>query len=223
MASPNQELGIFSSHAGSRASSQTLLFGQVMFLVAVSLAFFAGGAYIGRDLSYGTGIIFELVAIGMLFAQSFVKSLRVGTVAVIWLYGLALLLGIGLGPVLAYYTTTDPAAVWQAGAGTALTVAAMGSYGFATSRDLSRGIRFIFWSLLGVILLSWVVVLTNTTGLSLFLALAIYVLSAALLAINFQYLRRSASADDAVWIATGIFVNVVNIFLALLQIFGNSR
>src|SRR5277367_425565 len=142
MASPNQQpLGIFTPRAGARATDATLLFGQVMFLVAVSLAFFAGGAYIGRDLAYQTGFIFEIAAIVMLFAQSFVKSLRVGTFAVVWLYGLALLLGIGLGPVLAFYTTTDPSAVWQAGAGTALTVAAMGSYGFATSRDLTKHIR----------------------------------------------------------------------------------
>jgi FtsH-binding integral membrane protein len=222
MASDNPQLSILTPNAGARASSQTLLFGQVMFLVAVSLAFFAAGAYIGRDLSYNTGLVFEIVAIVMLFAQSFVKTLRVGTVGVVWLYGLALLLGIGLGPVLAYYTTTDPQAVWQAGAGTALTVAAMGSYGFATSRDLTRHIRALFWAFLGVILVSWILVLVTSTS-SIIISLAIYIFASIFLAINFQYLRRYANADDAVWIATGIFVNIVNIFLALLQIFGNNR
>jgi modulator of FtsH protease len=48
-----------------------------------------------------------------------------------------------------------------------------------------------------------------------------WLFASAFLAINFQYLRRHAGADDAVWLATGIFINVVNIFLALLNIFGN--
>src|SRR5271163_467291 len=125
MASDNQ-LDILTGRTGAGTSAQTLLFGRVMFLVSVAIGFFAAGAYIGKDLAYGTGLIFEIVAIVMLFAQSFVKALRVGTFAVVWLYALALLLGIGLGPVLAYYTTTDPAAVYQAGAGTALTVLGMG-------------------------------------------------------------------------------------------------
>jgi FtsH-binding integral membrane protein len=222
MASDNPHLSILTPNAGARTSSQTLLFGQVMWLVGVALVFFAGGAYIGRDLSYTTGWIFEIVAIVMLFAQSFVASLRTGTIAVVWLYALALLLGIGLGPVLAFYTTTDPSAVWQAGAGTALTVAAMGSYGFATSRDLTRHIRGLFWTFLAVIIASWILVIVNS-GLSIVLSLAIYIFASIFLAINFQYLRRSANADDAVWIATGIFVNIINIFLALLQIFGNNR
>jgi FtsH-binding integral membrane protein len=221
MASTDQ-VSIFSSHAGARTTGATFLFGQVMFLVAVSLAFFAGGAYIGRNLAYSTGWFFTIAAIVMLFAQSFVPALRSGTFAVIWLYAIALLIGIGVGPVLAYYTTTNPSAVWQAGAGTALTVAAMGSFGFATSHDLTRHIRGLFWAFLGVIVVSWILVLISA-GNSIILSLAIYVFASIFLAINFQYLRRSANADDAVWIATGIFVNVVNIFLALLQIFGNNR
>jgi modulator of FtsH protease len=218
----SNELSIFSSQAGTRASGATLLFGQVMLLVAVALGFFAGGAYIGRDLSYSTGFICEIAAIVMLFAQSFVKPLRVGTLAVGWLYALALLLGIGLGPVISYYTTYDPTVLYQAAGGTALTVAGMGAFGMATSHDLVRWARPLFWVFLAVVIVSWVLVLTSSGG-NLLLSLAIYVFASAFLAINFQYLRRYAGADDAVWIATGIFINIINIFLALLRIFGGNR
>jgi FtsH-binding integral membrane protein len=213
------ELGIFTSNAGARSSTVSLLLGQVMFLVAVALAFFALGTYIGRDLSYNTGLLFEIGAIVMLLAQAFVAPLRTGTPAVGWLYALALLLGIGLGPILNYYTTYDQAVLYQAAGGTALTVAGMGAFGFATSRDLVRWARPLFWAFLAVILLSWILVLLSSGG-SIVLSIAIYVFASAFLAINFQYLRRHAQAEDAVWIATGIFINVVNIFLALLRIFG---
>ncbi len=214
------ELGIFTPNAGARSETVSLLLGQVMFLVAVALGFFALGTYVGRNLSYGTGLVFELVAIAMLFAQAFVKPLRVGTLAVGWLYALALLLGIGLGPVISYYTTYDQTVLYQAAGGTALTVAGMGAFGFATSRDLVRWARPLFWGFLVVILISWLLVLFAAGG-NIILSIAIYLFASAFLAINFQYLRRHANADDAVWIATGIFINVINIFLALLRIFGS--
>jgi modulator of FtsH protease len=213
------ELGIFTPNAGARSNTVTLLLGQVMFLVAVALGFFALGTYIGRDLSYDTGLLFEIGAIVMLFAQAFVAPLRSGTLAVGWLYALALLLGIGLGPVINYYTTYDQTVLYQAAGGTALTVAGVGAFGFATSRDLVRWARPLFWGFLVVILASWLLVLFSSGG-NIVLSIAIYLFASAFLAINFQYLRRYANADDAVWIATGIFINVVNIFLALLRIFG---
>lgn len=204
------------------ATSASLVFGQVMFLVGVAVAFFAAGAYIGRDLAYNTGLVFEIVAIVMLFAQAFVPPLRLGAVGVGWLCGLALLLGIGLGPILNYYASTDPTVVYQAGAGTALTVLGMATFGMATSRDLVRWARPLFFAFFAVILVSWILVLVSSTS-SIVLSIAIYFFASAFLAIDFQYLRRQAGPDDVVWLATGIFINIINIFLVLLRIFGNSR
>lgn len=219
MEASGRELGIFTSNAGARSSTTSLLLGQVMLLVAVAIGFFALGSYIGRDLSYGTGLLFEIVAIVMLLAQAFVRPLRTGTLAVGWLYALALLLGVGLGPVISYYTTYDQTVLYQAAGGTALTVAGMGSFGFATSRDLVRWARPLFMGFFVLILISWLLVLLSSGG-DIVLSLLIYVFASAILAIDFQYLRRRAGADDAVWLATGIFINIVNIFLALLRIFG---
>lgn len=218
----SDELSIFTRRAGVRATGASVLFGQVMFLVSVALGFFAAGTVIGHRLSYQTGFLCEIVAIVMLLAQSFVRPLRVGTFAIAWLYALALLLGVGLGPVIAYYSTYSSSVLYQAAGGTALTVAGMGCFGFITSRDLVRWARPLFIAFFVVILASWVFVLAGSGG-SPILSVAIYLFSAAFLAINFQYLRRYANQDDAVIIATGIFINVVNIFLALLRIFGNGR
>ena len=77
----------------------------------------------------------------MLIAQMFVPALRVGSVGMIWMFAFALLLGLGLGPVISEYATYDQSALYQAAGGTALTVGVMGSYGFATSRDLIRWMR----------------------------------------------------------------------------------
>jgi modulator of FtsH protease len=220
--SRRRALSVFESHATERATSSTFILGQVMFLVAIALAFAAAGTYIGRDLAFGTAEICVFGSLGMLIAQMFVPALRAGSVGMIWMFALALLLGLGLGPVIAEYATYDQSALYQAAGGTALTVGVMGSYGFATSRDLIRWMRPLFWALLAVFGLSIVLILVGS-GEHLLLNLAIYVIVSAYLAIYFQIIRRRATEQDVVWIATGVFINIVNIFLTLLRIFGNSR
>lgn len=215
-------LSIFDARSGERSASATFLLGQVMFLVAVALGFAAAGTYIGRDLSFGTAEICMFGSLGMIFVQMFVASLREGSIGMAWLFAMALLLGLGLGPVIANYATYDRTALYQAAGGTALTVALMGSFGFATSRDLIRWMRPLFWALIGVILVSLVLILAGS-GEHLVLNIAIYVIVSAYLAIYFQIVRRVASERDVVWIATGVFINIINIFLTLLRIFGNSR
>jgi modulator of FtsH protease len=212
-------LSVFESNATGREASSTFLLGQVMFLVAVALAFFAAGCYIGRDLSYGTGLILEIAAFGMLIVQMFVARLREGSTGMTWMFALALLLGLGLGPVINQYATVDQSAIYQAAGGTALTVGVMGSYGFATSRDLIRWMRPLFFALLGVFAIAIVLILIGS-GESFLLNLAIYVIVSAYLAIYFQIIRRKATERDVIWIATGVFINVINIFLTLLRIFG---
>ena len=50
-------------------------------------------------------------------------------------------------------------------------------------------------------------------------SLIIYALSAALIVVDFNYIRKHGTENDAIWLATGIFVSIVNIFVSLLNIF----
>jgi len=220
--SRTNSLSVFDARAGERGASSTFLLGQVMFLVAVALGFAAGGTYMGRELPFGTAEICEFGFLGMVLLQMFVSPLREGSVGMAWLFGLALLLGIGLGPVIAQYATLDRTALYQAAGGTALTVGIMGSFGFATSRDLIKWMRPLMWALIAVFGTSLILILIGS-GEHLILNLALYVIFSAYLAIYFQIIRRGATERDVVWIATGVFINIVNIFLTLLRIFGNGR
>jgi len=42
---------------------------------------------------------------------------------------------------------------------------------------------------------------------------------AALIVVDFNYLRKHGTEDDTILLATGIFVSIVNIFVSLLNIF----
>ena len=65
------------------------------------------------------------------------------------------------------------------------------------------------------------VVFTQVSSLGGFSAgevVLIYGLSAALIVVDFNFLRKHGTEDDAIWLATGIFVSIVNIFVSLLNI-----
>ena len=66
----------------------------------------------------------------MLLVSSFAGArFRVGAFAMGWLFATALVIGLGLGPVIAYFATVDQSALTQAFAGTAATVAGAGALG----------------------------------------------------------------------------------------------
>src|SRR5215475_10904037 len=127
------------------------LFGHVMWLVAATAGFFALGCYAGRDLSSGWSIIWFIAGFGCLIALNFTRRASPAA-SVALLLAMGLLLGLGMGPVVAYYTATSPRAVWQASGATALFMAGFGTYGYATRRDLSIVGRVSFFALIGLIL-----------------------------------------------------------------------
>ena len=207
------------SGARERVSTATLL-GQVMFLVAIALAFTVTGTFIGRQLSDGTAFILFLVGFGMLLAQSFVAPLRVGTLGICWLYAIALCLGLGLGPAINHLIQSDPSAVTEAAGATALITLGMGAGGFALSKDLAAWMRPLSFVILGCVVVSFGLLLFSSGGNPILSAI-IALVSALLIAVDFNYLRKHGTADDAVWLATGIFVSIINIFLSLLNLFSD--
>jgi FtsH-binding integral membrane protein len=205
--------------ARTEVSTGTLL-GQVMFLVAIAIAFTVAGTYVGRDLAQGTARILGFAGFGMLLVSSFGgQRFRVGAFAIGWLYATALMIGLGLGPVIAYFAANEPSTITQAAAGTALIVLGMGSLGFFMSKDLAPWMRPLSLIVFGAVIVSFLLVMFAAGGNPI-ISIIIGGLSALLIMVDFNYLRRHATEDDAVWLATGIFVSIINIFLSLLNIFG---
>src|SRR5215210_627813 len=211
MSETTQQYGY--ADARVREISTAQLLGQVMFLVAVALGFCAVGTLLGRDLSLGTARICSFAGFGMLLLSSFAGArFRVGA------FAMALLIGLGLGPVIAYFASVEEPALTQAFAGTAATVLGAGALGFALSKDLARWMRPL--ALLVFAACMFTIVLTLFGGtISPIISLVIYGLSAALIVVDFNFLRKHGTENDAIWLATGIFVSVVNIFVSLLNIF----
>ena len=209
---------------GAAASSDRTrtLFGQTMGYVAITAGFFALGAYLGRNVSHGLGIVCFIAAFICLMIMNFAVR-RSESLAVGLLFAVGALLGVAVAPTLVYYASADPQALWQAGGATALFIAGFGSVGYATRRDLSGLARVFFWALLALIVFGIVLIFVHIPHGSLIYSVLGLVIFAGLTMFDFQRLRRSKGLDSAPLIAASIFLDVFNVFLFFLRIFSGSR
>jgi FtsH-binding integral membrane protein len=208
--------------AGTTRAQEHALFGQTMGYVAVTTAIFALGAYLGRDLSAGVGLVAFIAAFAVLIGMRFAVAKR-RELALALLGALGLLLGLAVGPTVAYYASMDPRAVWDAGGATALFIAAFGSAGYATRRDLSGLARALFWALLALIVFGIVAIFVNIPGAALTYSVLGLVIFAGFTMFDFQRLRRAKDITEAPLLAASIFLDVLNVFLFLLTIFTGGK
>jgi FtsH-binding integral membrane protein len=202
----------------TRDAAGTLL-GQTMGLVAVTTGLFAVGAYLGRNLAAGWGWLGFLAAFGCLIAMNLAAQ-RSQELTLTLLFGFGLLMGVATAPTLSYYASADPQAIWLAGAATALFIAGFGAAGYATRRDLSALARVLFWALIGLIIFGIVTIFVRIPGGAVIYAVVGLVIFAGLTAFDFQRLRRSQDIRTAPLLAASIFLDILNVFLLLLSLFG---
>jgi modulator of FtsH protease len=198
------------------------LFGQVMGLVALTVGFATLGAYSMREAGGGLWFIAWMLSLGCLIGLNVASARGNRGLALVLLFGFGLLIGASVGTTVNYYATTDPTAVRQALGATALFVGGLGAAGYAIRRDLSFLYRALFWLLLlligfGVVLI-FVHIPAGYTAYAL-IGLGIFALYTV---VDFNRLRR-AGRDEAIPLAAGIFLDILNVFLLFLRLFGNSR
>jgi len=198
------------------------LFSQTMGYVALTAALFAGGAYVGRNVSYGLGIVWFIAAFACLIAMNFsVRRSQQLTVALLCAFGV--LIGLALAPVLAYYAGTNPSALWTAGGATALFIAGFGAAGYATRRDLSSLARICFFALVALIIFGIVMIFVRIPHGSLIYSVIGLVIFAGFTMFDFQRLRTSRDIRSAPLLAASIFLDVLNVFLFFLRIFTRNN
>ena len=197
------------------------LVGRTMGFVALTTGAFALGAYLGRNFSDGGTWLLLLVAFFTLFAINAVAQRSAG-LAVAMLCGFGLLVGLSLAPTLSYYAKADPAVLWQTGGATALFVTGFGAAGYATRRDLSALARYLFGALIALIVFGIVLIFVQIPGGSVIYSLLGLVIFAGLTAFDFQRLRQSKDIREAPLLAVSIFLDILNVFLFFLGLFGGD-
>ena len=205
----------------TREETGTLL-GQTMGLVAVTAGLFALGAYLGRDLSYGWGLVLYIPSFACLIGLNFAAQ-RSERMAITLLFGFGVLIGLATAPTISYYASTEPQVVWQAGGATALFIAGFGAAGYATRRDLSALARVFFWALIALIVFGIVLIFVQIPNGQLIYAILGLVIFAGLTAFDFQRLRRTRDIRAAPLLAASIFLDILNVFLLFLSLFGRDN
>ncbi len=196
------------------------VFGQVMGLVACTFGFMALGAYLARNFSGGGFLIF-LVAIGCLFGLQAASARGHEQLATALLFAVGLTLGVAIAPTLVVYAKADPGAIYEAAACTAGFTALLGAFGYATRRDLSRYYRAFFFALIGLIVFGLIATFVAIPHSNVIYAVLGLIIFGGLTAFDFQRLRNAGMAS-AVPIAASIFLDVFNIFLFFLSLFGGG-
>jgi len=194
------------------------VFSQVMGLVAATLGFLTLGAYLGRHLAGGPSLACFIVGFLCFAGLNFARGAEGPAITLLFAGGL--FLGLGLGGGLAEYAEAAPGAVWQAAAATALFVAALGSAGYAVRRDLSGGYRVLFVLLLALIVFGMVTLFVSMPAANVIYAVLGLAIFGGYTVLDFNRMRR-AGMEEAVPLAAGVFLDIVNIFLFFLRFTGN--
>jgi FtsH-binding integral membrane protein len=216
-----EQLG-FGQGAALTGDRARAVFGQVMGLVTLSLGFAALGAYILRNSQGGTGIIFFIGAFACIFGLQAAAARGHEQLATGLLFGMALLLGMAISPIVVYYAKTNPGVVYEAAGSTALFVGALGSFGYATRRDLSRYVR-PFLIAFGVIFVFGLIALfVAIPGSNIIYCVGMLVVFGGFTVFDFNRLANGGQYQSAVPIAASIFLDIFNVFLLLLSLFGGG-
>lgn len=203
-------------------TSPASLLAKVLWITTVGFVFTALGAYIAPP-SLGIGyMLVILLNFGMIFAIS-AASRRSSPLALTLFYVFTLLMGVQISPLLNQYThsAAGQQIVFQAAATTALGMALMAVVAqFARFNYMKVG-RIAFFALLGLVVIGLLGMFIHIVSPGLYAWATLGVFSVLLL-VDFMRLKDRGQDFGAVQMALSIYLDALNIFIALLQIFGGG-
>jgi FtsH-binding integral membrane protein len=147
------------------------------------------------------------------------------------LYGFAVLMGVSLASIFAVFTGLSIANAFFA---TAAALAAASYHGYTTQRNLSAMGTFLLMGVIALIAASILNIFVGSGALAFAINLIAVVVFTALMAYDTQrvktdYLamRHTLSEDQLATMGTSgalsMYLNFVNVFVSLLQLFGNRE
>ncbi len=205
---------------GLTGVSTASLLGQVLGITAVGFLITAAAAYLTQSLGLprGLSLIAMLVGFGFLIAISATRRNPAMSLAMFYLFTVCE--GIGIGPVVGAYARLDgPGVVVDAASTTGLGMLTLAAIVYLTSFDYRRVSGIAFGALIALVLVGLVSTFTHFLhpGVYAWLTLAVFTL---LVLVDFARIRAGGGGATAIELATSIYLDAINIFLALLQLLG---
>ncbi|MGB7016901.1 MAG: Bax inhibitor-1 family protein [Candidatus Cybelea sp.] len=194
---------------------------QVLGLTALGLCITALAAWLFQGVPYRLGLVAMIVGFVLLLAMNAARKNE--PLSLVLFYAFTFCEGIGIAPVVHQYLTAfGPDVVVNAALTTGLGMFALAAVVYATGLDLRRFQGIFMIALLGLVVIGVISLFVRFIHPETYAWLTLVIFSGLVL-IDFARLRAGGDGLTPVQMATSIYLDAINIFLALLQIFGGRR
>ena len=175
-----------------------------------------------------TGVLKWIVIFAPL-AAIFGVSYVLGTnpskgVAQLCLHGFAALMGLSFAMIFAVFTMGSIVSAFM---GAAILFAVMSGYGYFTKRSLDSMGKFMFVGLIAIIIASIVNIFIGSTVMQMVISALAIIIFLGLTAYDTQQIREMVSVDTSPAVevsgALTLYMDFINLFLNLLQLFGDRK
>ena len=145
-------------------------------------------------------------------------------VAQLCLHGFAALMGLSFATIFAVFTMGSIVGAFM---GAAILFAVMSGYGYFTKRSLDSVGRFMFVGLIAIIIASIINIFIGSTVMQMVISALAIIIFLGLTAYDTQQIREMVSVDTSPAVevsgALTLYMDFINLFLNLLQLFGGRK
>ena len=144
--------------------------------------------------------------------------------AQLMLHGFSALMGLSFATIFAVYTLGS---IFTAFMGAAVLFGTMSLYGYFTKKDLTSIGQFMFIGLIAIIIASVINIFIGSTAMQMAISAIAVVIFLGLTAYDTQKIREQVSVHNSgnaeVAGALTLYLDFINLFIALLQLFGGRK
>ncbi len=177
----------------------------------------------------GYAAIFAPLVFTMVLSFGVNRLSRSATQALFWAFAAAM--GASIANIFLIYSGASIARVFFV---SAATFGAMSLYGYTTKSDLTKMGSFLFMGLIGIIVASLVNMFIGSTALQFAISVIGVLIFVGLTAYDTQRIKgdyqqyayaegTDIAAKRSVFDALSLYLNFINLFMLLLQLFGNRN
>lgn len=175
-----------------------------------------------------TGIMHWVVIFAPLLAvfglTIFLNASPPKELALIALAGFAALMGLSFAVIFAVYTMHSIASAFM---GAAVLFGTMSFYGYFTKRSLDSLGKWLFVGLIAIIVASLINIFIGSTVMQMVISAVAIVIFLGLTAYDTQQIREMVSVESSPSVevvgALTLYLDFINLFLSLLQLFGDKK
>ncbi len=181
-------------------------------------------AILGSPLAF----VVMFAPIGFVMFLSFRINKMSASTAQITFWAFAVVMGLSLSAIFFQFTTASIARVFFI---TAATFGAMSLWGYTTKRDLSGWGSFLFMGLIGIVIAAIVNIFLVSSALQFAISVIGVLVFTGLTAYDTQRIKEDYYAGDtgelvakkSIMGALSLYLNFINLFIMMLQLFGNRE